>query len=89
MSKLADLMKEIKAKALERKSKAKELASAGKSIRMSHPASGHKAMIGPDMSRKKGYRITTFDDKGPMGHTEHDTLEDAAEEALKRGFEPK
>ena len=88
MSKLADLMKDIKAKAAERKKHAKKLASGVKDIRMSHPTSGHKALIGKDVSKKGGYRITTFDDKGPVGHTEHDSLEDAADEALKRGFKP-
>jgi hypothetical protein len=88
MSKLADLMKDIKAKAAERKALAKDLASKHKSIRMHHE-SGHKVLVGPDMSKPGKYRVTRFDDKGAMGHTEHDSMEDAADEALKNGFKPK
>lgn len=88
MSKLADLMKDIKAKAAERKALAKDLASKHKSIRMHHE-SGHKALVGPDMSKPGKYRVTRFDERGAMGHTEHDSLEDAADEALKNGFKPK
>ena len=88
MSKLADLMKDIKAKAVARKALAKDLASKHKSIKMHHE-SGHKALVGPDMSKPGKYRVTRFDEKGAMGHTEHDSLEDAADEALKNGFKPK
>lgn len=88
MSKLTDLMKDIKAKAIERKALAKDLASKHKSIRMYHE-NGHKALIGPDMSNPGKYRVTRFDEKGAMGHTEHDSLEDAADEALKNGFKHK
>lgn len=88
MSELAKLMKDIRAKAAERKALAKDLASKHKSIKMHHE-SGHKALVGPDMSKPGKYRVTRFDEKGAMGHTEHDSLEDAADEALRNGFKPK
>lgn len=81
-------MKDIRAKAAERNALAKSLASKNKSIRMHHE-SGHKALVGPDMSKPGKYRVTRFDDKGAMGHTEHDSMEDAANEALRNGFKPK
>jgi hypothetical protein len=89
MSKLADLMKDIKAKAVERKALAKDLASKHKSIRMHHE-SGHKVLVGPDMSKPGTFRVTRFDEKGDaMGHTEHPSLEHATDEALRNGFKPK
>lgn len=89
MSKLADLMKEIRAKAAERKALAKDLASKHKSIRMHHE-SGHKVLVGPDMSKPGVHRITHFDEKGvALGHTEHKSMEDATDEALRNGFKPK
>ena len=88
MSKLADLMKDIKAKANARNALAKELASKHKSIKMQHE-NGHKVLVGPDMSKPGKFRVTRFDERGAMGHTEHDSLEDAANEALKNGFKPK
>lgn len=88
MSEILKLMKDIKAKAAERRATAKDLASKHKSIRMHHE-NGHKVLVGPDMSKPGKYRVTRFDDRGAMGHTEHDSLEDAADEALKNGFKPK
>ena len=88
MSKLADIMKDIKNKANARNALAKELASKHKSIKMHHE-NGHKVLVGPDMSKSGKFRVTRFDEKGAMGHTEHDSMEDATNEALKNGFKPK
>jgi hypothetical protein len=89
MSELAKLMKDIKAKATARKELAKELASKHKSLRMQHE-NGHKVLVGPDMSKPGTHRITHFDEKGvAMGHTEHKSMEDATDEALRNGFKPK
>lgn len=88
MSNLKALIKDVMRKANERKALAKELASKNKSIKMYHE-NGHKVLVGSDMSKSGKFRVTRFDVKGAMGHSEHDTLEDAANEALRNGFKPK
>ena len=61
----------------------------GGSTRMEHQSrDGQRALIGPDMAEPAGFRITRFDKQGPFGHTTFNTLEEAANEALRDGYVP-
>lgn len=73
--------------AQERKALAAELGSAGRPVRLSH-ADGRHALAGPDMSAPGRFRLTRFDAAGPVGHTEHSSLQDAILEGLRLHYLP-
>lgn len=77
----------ILASAKERTALAKQLAEPGAAVRLKH-ADGRYALAGPDMSSPGGFRLTRFDGDGPVGHTEHATLEDAVLEGLRAHYTP-
>lgn len=81
------LFDEILAAAKTRKALAADLASAGRPVRMSK-ADGRYALASEDVSAPGGYRLTRFDENGPVGHTEHATLQEAIDEGLKDKFAP-
>ncbi len=66
-----------------------EKLSAGKDhIEFKHPDGKRYAIAGRDASVPGGWRITRFDEKGPVGHGERATLADAAQTALEEGYKP-
>ena len=70
-----------------REAKAREIAAAGRSVRMEHPTrTDQRALVGPDMAEPGKFRITRFDKQGPFGHTTFNTLEEAANEGLRDGY---
>lgn len=83
-----NLFDDILRTAKERKALAANLASDGKPVRLLH-ADGRYAMAGPDMSKPGGFRLTRFDAGGPVGHTEHSSLEDAVLEGLRMHYVPR
>jgi hypothetical protein len=80
-------MRQILAKSDERKAVAEQLAASGRPVRLIHE-DGRYALAGPDMSSEGGFRLTRFDADGPVGHTEHASLEDAILEGLKQHYAP-
>jgi hypothetical protein len=80
-------MDTILSKGKERKQLAADLAASGKAVRLHH-ADGRHAMAGPDMSKPGAFRLTRFDQDGPVGHTEHQTLADAVDEGLRMKYVP-
>lgn len=69
------------------------LAEDGGSVRLRHQPKGAEpdgrtALVGPDMSEPGKFRITRFDERGPVGHTVHNTREEAIEGALRENYMP-
>lgn len=81
------LIAEARAKIADRNKRAAEIAAAGKPVKMSG-SGGRYGLIGADVSTPGGFRFTRFDAHGPVGHTEHATLESAAREALQERYVP-
>lgn len=52
-----------------------------------HP-DGRYAIAGPDMSKDGMFRLTRFDEAGPVGHTEHGSLAEAIDEGLRGRYQP-
>lgn len=70
------------------------LAADGGSVRLKHRPrgsagdDGRSALVGPDMSEPGKFRITYFDERGPSGHTVHNTMEEAIDGALRSNYLP-
>jgi len=80
-------MEEILSKSHKRDAVAKRAAEAGGTVRLKNP-DGRVAAAGPDMSAPGGFRLTRFDSEGPVGHTEHASLEEAVREGMRNGYQP-
>jgi hypothetical protein len=83
---LQDMLGEARARLQDRRAAAQQIAAEGKPVRMFN--GDRSALIGPDVSKPGGYRVTYFDENGPSNHVEHPTLEAAAEAAMREGFAP-
>ena len=81
------LLGQAKRRLADREAQANEFAKSGSPVRMANK-SGHKALVQPDMSRGRGWRVTMLDDSGPMGHREFDNAYDAFHAALSDGYTP-
>lgn len=81
------LFDQILGDAKQRKETAATLAAGGGSVRLSS-TDGRYALAGPDMSKPGTFRLTRFDARGPVGHTEHSTLEEAVLEGLRARYVP-
>lgn len=80
-------MQNILSTAAARRETAASLAAEGIPVRLHH-ADGRYALAGPDMSAPGSFRLTRFDADGPVGHTEHATLDEAVLEGLKNNYNP-
>ncbi|MFZ5692459.1 MAG: hypothetical protein ACOY5F_14515 [Pseudomonadota bacterium] len=80
-------MEAILAKGKERRQLAADLAAGGKSVRLTG-TDGRYALAGPDMSKPGTFRLTRFDQDGPVGHTEHPDLAAAVDEGLRMKYTP-
>jgi hypothetical protein len=49
---------------------------------------GQTALVGPDVSKARGFRLTRFDRMGPIGHAEANSMREAVRRALSDGFLP-
>lgn len=87
-SSLKDMIKDARERLKQRDALSDKLAKTGKAVRFSHSEKGKKALAGPDVSKPGKFRITYFDDKGPVGHTEHKTLKDAIKDGLSQKYIP-
>jgi hypothetical protein len=47
---------------------------------------GQTALVGPDVSKAGGFRLTRFDRMGPVGHVEASSMREAVRLALSDGF---
>jgi predicted RNA methylase/superfamily II DNA or RNA helicase len=70
---------------LAREAKAKEIGAGVGSVKLKH-ADGRAALLSPDLQRDGGWRFTRLDADGPVGHSEYDSKEAAAAEALRAGY---
>lgn len=70
-----------------RRGQAKKLAEGKDAVELKHPDGKRYALAGKDASKPGGYRITHFDEKGPIGHGERASLEDAVHSGLEAGYE--
>lgn len=49
---------------------------------------GETALVGPDVSRPGRFRLSRFDESGPIGHVEAPTMRDAVLHALLLNYRP-
>jgi len=49
---------------------------------------GRTALVGPDVSKAGGFRLTRFDSTGPVGHAEASSMREAIRLALSDGYLP-
>jgi hypothetical protein len=84
---LADLFQKTREATEARRAEAASLAEAGQPVRFSME-DGRTAVAGPDMSKPGIFRLTRFDEQGPVGHTEYPTLHAAIDDALKQRYQP-
>jgi hypothetical protein len=84
---LAELIQKTSEESAARTKQAEGLASAGKPVKMVGQ-SGRTALVGPDMSEPGKFRITRFDDKGPVGHTVYSDFQSAITDALRERYTP-
>lgn len=70
----------------ERRALAARLAAPGKPLRFRDDRYGLRYLASVDTyADGLGFRVTTFDAAGPVGHVEHQTLESAVLELLRGG----
>lgn len=81
------LVEKSKEQVAQRKSDAAAIADAPGAAKLAH-RDGRKALVSPDLEKPGTWRVTRLDDQGPVGHTEHESKEAAAEEALRAGYAP-
>lgn len=81
---LKAMMQEVRAKNAAREEEARTAAAPGKPVKLAGK-DGRYALASKD-TVEKGFRLTYFDDKGPSGHTGHNTLEEAVLDGLKQGY---
>lgn len=79
---------EIRAKAATRNKLASELAAAGLSVRL-YNKDGRSVLVGPDLEKPGISRLTYFDQHGPSGHMEYNSLRAAISDGLLHSFFPK
>ena len=84
----ADLCAKIQAKAAARDKMAADLAAAGRPVRLRNAAGTRRALAQADMSGADPYRLTRFDDAGPIGHAGYATFTAAIADALREGMTP-
>lgn len=88
---MPDLFARILDKSAQRKQQAEQLATRAadfnETVTLENDG-GRYAIAGPDMSKPGGYRLTRFDEQGPVGHMEFTTLKDAVDAALKEKYRP-
>ena len=85
---LRELFEKVKADRRAREAQAEALASRGKSVRFTRP-DGRKALVSPDLGKPGIFRLTYFDDRGPSGHLEFRTQQEALEQALRDRYIPR
>lgn len=82
------LFAEIAARASARRRLARDLAAAGRPVRFRDDRYGLRYLASVDTYEGGlGYRLTTFDAHGPVGHCEFRTLEAAILDCLTHGAE--
>lgn len=82
---LDDLIEEARQQIASRETLADSLLKAGGPVRMGKDG-GRSALVGPDMSNNGMFRITRFDEQGPVGHTEYRDMREAIIDALREGY---
>lgn len=81
------LLEQERARTARRDTLAKRLAEPGKPVRMISTG-GRRALAQADMAEPGQFRITLFDDRGPSGHMNFNSLIDAITEGLRMGYGP-
>lgn len=79
---LAALMEQTRREVAARDALATSLTAAGKPVRL-YGADGKFALAQRDMSQPNVFRLTRFDDAGPIGHTQYLTLREAIIDGLR------
>lgn len=72
-------------KADDRRALAARLASDGRGVRLFRD-DGRYALASVDTAKPDTFRLTSFDERGPIGHMEFPTLVEAIDEGLKGGY---
>lgn len=83
-----DDLEQAAAESEARREQAKKLSSGKDAVELRHSDGKRYALAGKDASKPGGYRITHFDEKGPIGHGERASLEDAVHSGLESGYKP-
>jgi hypothetical protein len=81
------LARATQARMAARAADAKAIGAAGQPVKMVGK-DGKRALVGPDVAKPGAYRLTRFDEAGPIGHSEYGSLEAAALDALREGYAP-
>lgn len=85
---LNTLLEAARKRIADRDAAVSELASSGNSSVRMKGAAG-QVLVGPDVSKPGGFRVTYFDTKGtPNGHVETKTYDEAIRRAFLDGFNP-
>ncbi len=86
---MAATMAELLARGSRIRHQARDLAAAGKPVRMRDARYGLRYLASVDTYEGGlGFRLTTFDARGPVGHCEFRTLEAAILDCLQHGAVP-
>lgn len=80
------MLQEVRAKREARGRQVDELTLSGKPIRFSKK-DGQTALASADTAKPGAFRLTRFDDKGPIGHTEYNTMREAIDAGLQEGYQ--
>lgn len=77
---------ELRQRAAALRARAATLAATGKPLRFRDDRYGLRYLASADTyADGLGFRVTSFDERGPIGHCEHPTLESAVLELLQGG----
>lgn len=78
-------MGEVLQRSTARHELAETIAKQGKPVRM-YRQDGQSALAGADMSGGGKFRLTRFDARGPIGHSEYHSLTEAILDGLREGY---
>jgi hypothetical protein len=86
---LTALIAKARAEAAAREAVADDLAARFLAVRFRVPGRDLRFLAGIDTDPDGvGWRVTSFDGRGPIGHTCHRSLREAIVDALQRGGQP-
>lgn len=86
-SDLNEMIETVRRGVAEKNQLSDELAAAGKPVKMVR-SGGLTAIVSPDLGNPGSWRITRFDEHGPIGHTEFRDAKTAFFNALQERFVP-